>query len=810
MKEIEIEINGEKIKAQENDNLLDLSLKNGKYIPHFCYHKKLSIAANCRMCLVEIEKSPKPIPACTTKVTNGMKIFTNSKLAVEAQKGVMEFLLINHPLDCPICDQGGECQLQDLSLDYGKDATRFRETKRVVKDENLGSLIETHMTRCIHCSRCVRFTDEIAGYQELGMYYRNNHVRVMSFLERSIDSEISGNVIDLCPVGALTSKPFLFKDRSWELSRRKSISSHDSFGSNLIVNIDKYYKVVRVLPLENETINECWLSDRDRFAYNGLYHQQRISTPLIKQNGKWIEVSWQIAIEYVAKTIYQLIQDHGSNNIGVIANPNSTMEELYLLKKLMINLDIKNLDHRINQIDFLNNQNSEQKINYLGNDISLLSKADHILLLSTNLRNEQPLLAQKLRQTTKQDTIVDSISNIDENFLFKTENNILINIDFLKSYLLGLLSLACKITNKNLIIENSIFFDDYKQYEAEMSSIINNLLKENSYILFGKIIESLSDYSDIVNILKHLAKVTGATIGLIPSYANSVGASIINFLPYNQNEHQQQNTDLITDNDGFNIKQMLEKKLKSYLLFNIELEQEYPNKDLVFNSLKSALSVIVFSPYYNQYMLDYADILLPIATSYETAGSFVNCAGTMQYFNGCTKPYLSARPAWKLIRVLANQFGFNDFTQDDINQVRQEMKDEITNNYKDKLISFSTNLLTSLDNKLMLTKSLQNIKNQDNKITLLVINNIYNNDMIVRRSKPLQQTELAKQICIIGFDLANQYKLINNKEHQIKINNQDTLEVIIKINKRMPTNYAYLMKNYNDDILIDNITTVEF
>jgi NADH-quinone oxidoreductase subunit G len=352
MKEIEIELDGIKVKAQENENLLEVSLKNGRYIPHFCYHKKLSIAANCRMCLVEIEKSPKPMPACATKIMDGMKVFTNSKLASDAQKGVMEFLLINHPLDCPICDQGGECQLQDLAMDYGKDATRFEEEKRVVIDENLGSLIQTNMTRCIQCSRCVRFTDEIAGYQELGMYYRNNHVRVMSFLERSLDSEISGNVIDLCPVGALTSKPFLYKARNWELSRRKSISSHDSLGSNLLVNIDKYYKVVRVLPLENEEINECWISDRDRFAYNGLYSEQRALSPMVKQDGKWQDVSWETAIEYVSRTIYQVIQEQGKDNIGVIASPNSTLEELYLLQKLMLTLGIENLDHRINQTDF--------------------------------------------------------------------------------------------------------------------------------------------------------------------------------------------------------------------------------------------------------------------------------------------------------------------------------------------------------------------------------------------------------------------------------------------------------------------------
>lgn len=809
MKEIEIELDGIKVKAQENENLLEVSLKNGRYIPHFCYHKKLSIAANCRMCLVEVEKAPKPIPACATKIADGMKVFTNSKLASEAQKGVMEFLLINHPLDCPICDQGGECQLQDLAMDYGKDATRFEEKKRVVVDENLGSLIQTNMTRCIQCSRCVRFTDEIAGYQELGMYYRNNHVRVMSFLERSLDSEISGNVIDLCPVGALTSKPFLYKARNWELSRRKSISSHDSLGSNLLVNIDKYYKVVRVLPLENEEINECWISDRDRFAYNGLYNEQRVVSPMVKQDGKWQSVSWEIAIEYVSRTIYQIIQEQGKDNIGVIASPNSTLEELYLLQKLMLTLGIENLDHRINQTDF---SLEKQKItNYLGSSIVSLASADHILLLSTNLRKDQPLLAQRLRQSTKHNTVIDSISMVNEDFLFKTESDVLVSIDDFQLYLLNLLYVACEVTGKQSIIATS-FVEGLAVSKDSIKLIVNNLLKAKSFILFGKLIESMENYSDILFILQELSKITGAKIGLIPSFSNSVGASIIEFLPFGKhNFNRQEITTEIVEVDrmqkehyknGLNIKEMLEKKLKSYILFNVELDKDYPDKDLVMKALNAALSVIIFSPYVNSNMLEYADVILPIATSYETSGTFINCEGKIQSFNGSTRPYELSRPAWKLIRVLANQFGFANFNQDNINQLREEMFD-VMNNYETKLVS-----------SLEVSKHLENVTlKKSEKITMLSLNNIYNNDSIVRRSKPLQETALAKQICVIGVDLANKHNLTDKEscvicstsKHGIEIE----LSVIIEVNKNMPQEYAYLMKKSDDDC-VDMVSALEF
>ena len=327
-----IEIDGKQVSVPTGGTVMDGATQLGIYIPYFCYHRKLSIAANCRMCLVQVEKAPKPLPACSTPAVEGMKVSTHSAMAVASQKGQMEFLLINHPLDCPICDQGGECQLQDLAVGYGASASRYTEPKRVVVNKNLGPLISTDMTRCILCTRCVRFGQEIAGIMELGMAGRGEHAEILTFVDSTVDSELSGNMIDLCPVGALVSKPFRYSARTWELSRRKSVSPHCGLGSNLVVQI-KLNRVMRVLPRDNEEINECWLSDKDRFSYEGLNSEERLTTPMIKRDGQWQECDWQAALEFVANGLKTAKEKHGAQSIGALASPHSTLEELYLLDR---------------------------------------------------------------------------------------------------------------------------------------------------------------------------------------------------------------------------------------------------------------------------------------------------------------------------------------------------------------------------------------------------------------------------------------------------------------------------------------------
>ena len=417
---LEIEIDGKKLEVPDGSTVMDATNLAGIYVPHFCYHGKLSIAANCRMCLVQVEKAPKPLPACATPVTNGMKVFTHSDTAVAAQKGVMEFLLINHPLDCPICDQGGECQLQDLAVGYGASGSRYEEPKRVVVNKDLGPLISTDMTRCIHCTRCVRFGQEIAGIMELGMIGRGEHAEIIAFVGKTVDSELSGNVIDLCPVGALTSKPFRYNARTWELTRRASVSPHCGLGANLTVQV-KQNRVMRVLPRDNEEINECWLSDKDRFAYEGLNAASRLVKPMINQNGAWQEVEGQVALEFVANGLKKVRDQHGAASIGALATPHQTIEELYLLQKLVRGIGGDNVDFRTRQSDF-GTDGHVAGAPWLGMKITDISQLDRVLVIGSTLRKDHPLITHRLRQAAKRHLQVNLINPVDDDLLMRVAN----------------------------------------------------------------------------------------------------------------------------------------------------------------------------------------------------------------------------------------------------------------------------------------------------------------------------------------------------------------------------------------------------
>ncbi len=421
---LQLEIDGSTIEVAEGSTIMDAANRAGIYVPHFCYHKKLSIAANCRMCLVQVEKAPKPLPACATPATNGMKVWTHSDLAVDAQKGVMEFLLINHPLDCPICDQGGECQLQDLAVGYGESGSRYEEDKRVVVNKNLGPLISTDMTRCIHCTRCVRFGQEIAGLMELGMIGRGEHAEIITFVGKTVDSELSGNVIDLCPVGALTSKPFRYSARPWELTRRTSVSPHDGLGSNLLVQV-KQNRVMRVLPAENEAVNECWLSDKDRFAYEGLNSEQRLARPMLKRGGVWQPVEWQVALDFIAARLKKIVEQHGPQSVGALASPHQTLEELYLLQKLVRGLGSGNVDFRLRQADF-SADGKMAGVPWLGLPVAELPELDRVLVVGSALRKEHPLIAHRLRQGTKKGLQLSIINPFDDELLMRVAHSAIV------------------------------------------------------------------------------------------------------------------------------------------------------------------------------------------------------------------------------------------------------------------------------------------------------------------------------------------------------------------------------------------------
>ena len=441
---INIEIDGKQVSVPKGSTIMDGAKQVGIYIPHFCYHKKLSIAANCRMCLVQVEKAPKPLPACATPVMDGMKVFTHSEQAVTAQKGVMEFLLINHPLDCPICDQGGECQLQDLAVGYGSSGSRYAEAKRAVTNKNLGPLISTDMTRCIHCTRCVRFGQEIAGIMELGMAGRGEHSEILAFVGKTVDSELSGNVIDLCPVGALVSKPFRYSARTWELSRRKSISPHCGLGANLVIQV-KQNRVMRVLPRDNEDINECWLSDKDRFSYEGLNSEDRLTHPMIKREGQWTECSWQEALEFTANSLLAIKNEFGAKSIGAIGSAHSSCEELYLLQKIMRAMGSGNIDHRVRQSDFRADKYS-QGVPWLGNSIAQLSHLKSVLVIGSTLRKDHPLIAQRFRQAVKNGTQLNLINSVDDDLLTNVTHKIIVAPNAIVKTLAEVLKAATSIS----------------------------------------------------------------------------------------------------------------------------------------------------------------------------------------------------------------------------------------------------------------------------------------------------------------------------------------------------------------------------
>lgn len=755
---IELELDGKKVQATAGSSILDVAIKEGKYIPHFCYHKKLSIAANCRMCLVEVEKSNKPLPACATPVTEGMKVHTCSEVAVNAQKGVMEFLLINHPLDCPICDQGGECQLQDLAVGYGKSKSRYTEDKRAVINKDIGPLVATEMTRCIHCSRCVRFTDEIAGYQELGMSYRNNHVEVMPFIGKTVNSELSGNIIDICPVGALTSKPFRNIARSWELSRRKTISPHDSLGSNLIAQVDKYNKVVRILPYENEDINECWISDRDRFSYEALYHEDRVTSPMIKQNNEWVKVDWNIALQYAAKSIKGVINDHSVDSIAVFANSSSTTEELFLLQKLMRKLGVNNLDYRMNQSDF-RLDGYDNNCNYLGTTLNELLTKKSLLILGSEIRSEQPLMAAKIRKAVKNGMKLYTINYLNEELLCDVGSQLIIDPRHMTYYL-------------SLILKT---IDGQKLEDQYIDNIINIVesIKEDGYILIGELAKMQPDYADLISLVQQISSKLGISYGFLLGKSNEIGANLVGFVPHKG----PFNTEI--NNQGQNVNQMLTNQKQCYVLFNTELECDVIDSHLALNVLANASTNLVFTSFVNEHMLSYADVILPITPFTETAGSYINLEGVWQKFNGVTKPLGDSRPGWKVIRALANVLGFEDFIENSIEDIRIQLSS------LDKLSML-------LSNTTKYQASLINSKDLLNSIIRIGMHNIYFVDSLSRRADSLQQTILAKPKELqLSNELANKFAIKENDLVKLK-QNSFTHNFKASIDKKIPATLVIL------------------
>jgi NADH-quinone oxidoreductase subunit G len=628
---VEIELDGQKVEVAEGSMVMHAAEKAGTYIPHFCYHKKLSIAANCRMCLVEVEKAPKPMPACATPVTQGMIVRTKSDKAIAAQKSVMEFLLINHPLDCPICDQGGECQLQDLAVGYGGSSSRYEEEKRVVFHKEVGPLISMEeMSRCIHCTRCVRFGQEVAGAMELGMSHRGEHAEIETFLGQTIDSELSGNMIDICPVGALTSKPFRYHARTWELSRRKSVAAHDSSGANLIVQV-KNNQVMRVVPLENEDVNECWIADRERFSYEALNGTDRLTRPMLKQGGEWKEVDWQTALEYVANGLRNIQRDHGANSIGALVSPHSTVEELYLAGALVRGLGSDNIDHRLRSAEF----GVAEGVRTLGTSIASLSTLQRALVVGSNLRKDHPLFALRVRHAVRHGAALNLIT--DKGAFSHADAwampvaNAVVTDAFAWAQTLADVATA-------IAAEKGVSAPCAGTASAQAQAIAKSLLGgERKAVLLGNAAAHHANASSLLALANWIAEQTGATVGYLTEAANTVGAQWVGAQP---------------QTGGKNAGQMLAGGLKAAILLNTEPEFDSAAGSAAAHALAQAEMVVTLSPF--KANMAFSDVLLPIAPFTETSGSFVNAEGRLQSFHAVVKPLADTRPAWKVLRVLAN------------------------------------------------------------------------------------------------------------------------------------------------------------
>jgi NADH-quinone oxidoreductase subunit G len=626
--------------------------KAGTYIPHFCYHKKLSIAANCRMCLVDVEKAPKPMPACATPVTQGMIVRTKSDKAIKAQQSVMEFLLINHPLDCPICDQGGECQLQDLAVGYGGSGSRYEEEKRVVFHKDVGPLVSMQeMSRCIHCTRCVRFGQEVAGVMELGMSHRGEHAEIETFVGQSVDSELSGNMIDICPVGALTSKPFRYSARTWELSRRKSIAPHDSSGANLVVQV-KNNEVLRVVPLENEEVNECWIADRDRFSYEALNSADRLRAPMIKQGGEWKEVDWQTALEYVANGLNQISKDHGASSIGALVSPHSTLEELHLASTLVRSLGSDNIDYRLRNAEFA----KAEGVRYLGTSIASLTQLQRVLVVGSNLRKDHPLFAQRIRQAQRHGAQVNTITS---KALFNAADAWAMpvahaDVQEASAWTQSLANVAVAVA-----AEKGVSAPAQGHATPEAQAIAKSLLGgDRKAILLGNAAAHHANASSLLSLAKWIADQTGATYGYLTEAANTVGAQWAKAEP---------------QTGGLNAAQMLAGGLKAVLLLNTEPVEDAAAGAKAVAALAAMQMVVTLSPFKTN--MSFSDVLLPIAPFTETSGSFVNAEGRLQSFHAVVKPLAETRPAWKVLRVLANMLGLPQLAFETSQDVLKQIAD---------------------------------------------------------------------------------------------------------------------------------------
>jgi NADH-quinone oxidoreductase subunit G len=605
---VNIEVDGKPVEARPGQMIIEVTDKIGAYVPRFCYHDKLSVAANCRMCLVDVEGAPKPVPACAQPVNEGMKVFTKSPRAIAAQKATMEFLLINHPLDCPICDQGGECELQDLAIGYGRDVSRYNDGKRVVKDKDIGPLVSTDMTRCIHCTRCVRFGEEIQGKPQLGTTLRGEDVVISTYVEQNIDHELSANIIDLCPVGALNNKPYRYSARAWEMVQRATVAPHDCVGSNINAHVLRG-TVKRVVPRNNEAINESWISDRDRFSYEAIYSPDRLLAPRVKESGEWREIDWETALEAAADVL------KGADSTGMLASPSATVEEGHLLARLAQHLNTPNIDHRVERRDF-SDQDGDSAFPWLGCSIAELEDQDAIFVIGANIREEAPILAHRIRKA--------ALGGASVNFANSTEYEYFFDVDHYLSGA-GLVELLLS---------------------SDVDTVIEKLkAADNALVLLGNIAGRHGAGSAVRALAAEIAEKAGAKLGTLSPGANSAGLSLAGVLP----------------REGLHAGAMLDESLDAVVMLGLEPDTDIHSTPDAVAKLAKQNFVVALTPFVSAALLEAADLLLPVGTFAETSGTYVNVEGTRQSFGGIANPVGEARPAWKVLRVLGNLVGVEGF-----------------------------------------------------------------------------------------------------------------------------------------------------
>jgi len=755
-----IEINGIPLKVADGAMVIEAADEAGITIPRFCYHKKLSVAANCRMCLVEVEKAPKPLPACATPVTDGMKIFTQSPRALEAQQSVMEFLLINHPLDCPICDQGGECDLQDIAMGYGNSSSRYTERKRVVADKDIGPLIATEMTRCIHCTRCVRFGQEIAGIMELGSTGRGEDTRIATYVARTVDSEMSGNVVDLCPVGALTSKPYRYHGRPWENTKTESIAAHDCIGSNVIVETRRN-EVMRVLPKENELINEMWLSDRDRYSYLGLKSADRLEQPMIKQGNDWKVVNWQTALNYAVEGLKTVIEKDGVDKVGGLISPNATTEEMYLMQKLLRGLGVNNIDHRLRQSDFADQANAPL-FPSLNMNIADLENVNAALLVGSYIRKDQPIAAHRLRKANRNGASIMSINPLDYDFNFTVDTKIIsapskmaADLAAIAKVLLDQGAKSDDLSGIDKLVSSAKVTDEHKAIAESLKQA------ENAVVILGTQAYLQKNLSELRALSFAVAKLAGCPFSELTDGANSAGGWLTGCV-----SHRGVAGASVTE--GLDAYQMLDKALNAYLLFNVEAEADCSSSANALAAVTDADFVVNFTSFASDATKAYSDVLLPIAAFTETAGSYVNVQGTWQNFSASVLPKEEVRPGWKVVRVLGNLFEVDGFDFVSVDEVRTELQSK-TSSADQKEYQLQTSLLTDV-----LSKKITDIE----RIGVLPM---YSVDNLVRRSQALQATkDMTDASIIVSPSLAKKQGLKQGSTASVSQNgNKITLPVII-------------------------------